>query len=399
MVYFCTLGIGVYFIYKGEVVQRFQRRRTNFAHYEEQVSELPIHTISVWTKNKTFKFGEDYHLQFRQGAQGSFHTAINLTYGDNRIPENNLRLTIDSELENQRSLKISFANLSSKMPLDYQFIFKHVNSNSVTQHSKPLVKAYVKTKNGSMRCNGKYNDGDSSAAIFPWGTLTTFRLFTEKKILIQDSNNCRLEPYTEQINEKFLQNVKKECHQPCRHPQYLTICKGLFLSKEIRKYPICSNANETECFDYVFSKTVSEVQEQACTKLDFKLTTGWKLIHGLQKSAILQILFDPAKVTVKEEYLIYDLVATISAIGGTMGLCIGFSFTEYMSELLRFVEHITSRMAGKNGIDEQNKGPLFVKPVHSTEETVLKEISIDIAKLKSKMDRYDTRILALETNK
>ena len=109
MVYFCTLGIGVYFIYEGEVVQRFQRRRTNFAHYEEQVSELPIHTISVWTKNKTFKFGEDYHLQFRQGAQGSFHTAINLTYGDNRIPENNLSLTIDNELEDQRSLKISFA--------------------------------------------------------------------------------------------------------------------------------------------------------------------------------------------------------------------------------------------------------------------------------------------------
>ena len=48
-------------------------------------------------------------------------------------------------------------------------------------------------------------------------------------------------------------------------------------------------------------------------------------------SAWFEIQFlNPAKVTVKEEYLIYDAVSMISAIGGTMGLCVGFSFTAFV---------------------------------------------------------------------
>ena len=46
----------------------------------------------------------------------------------------------------------------------------------------------------------------------------------------------------------------------------------------------------------------------------------------------------PARVTVKEEYLIYDLVAVVSAIGGTMSLCIGFSFRNFFGYLLKFLE-------------------------------------------------------------
>ena len=40
------------------------------------------------------------------------------------------------------------------------------------------------------------------------------------------------------------------------------------------------------------------------------------------------------KVHVKEEYLIYDGVAMISAIGGTLGLCIGFSFYDLGAKLV-----------------------------------------------------------------
>ena len=38
---------------------------------------------------------------------------------------------------------------------------------------------------------------------------------------------------------------------------------------------------------------------------------------------------------VNEEYLIFDAVAMISAIGGTLGLCIGFSFMDFAAVLGR----------------------------------------------------------------
>ena len=43
----------------------------------------------------------------------------------------------------------------------------------------------------------------------------------------------------------------------------------------------------------------------------------------------------PSKTTVKEEYLIYDLVSMISAIGGTMSLCAGLNFLRLKSFLMR----------------------------------------------------------------
>ena len=46
----------------------------------------------------------------------------------------------------------------------------------------------------------------------------------------------------------------------------------------------------------------------------------------------------PARVNVKEEYLIYDMVSMIGAIGGTMGLCIGFSFKDCARWGLSYVE-------------------------------------------------------------
>ena len=41
----------------------------------------------------------------------------------------------------------------------------------------------------------------------------------------------------------------------------------------------------------------------------------------------------------KEEYLIYDAIGMVSAIGGTMGLCISFSFSGLTALILRCFEN------------------------------------------------------------
>ena len=46
----------------------------------------------------------------------------------------------------------------------------------------------------------------------------------------------------------------------------------------------------------------------------------------------------PPKVIVKEEYLVYDAIAFVSSIGGTLGLCIGFSFYSLISVIMGWVE-------------------------------------------------------------
>ena len=50
----------------------------------------------------------------------------------------------------------------------------------------------------------------------------------------------------------------------------------------------------------------------------------------------------PPRVSVREEYLIYDSVALISAIGSTLGIFIGFSFGGISGQILKFISEIVA---------------------------------------------------------
>ena len=84
------------------------------------------------------------------------------------------------------------------------------------------------------------------------------------------------------------------------------------------------------------------------TKIEYE-TKQWSGSKTDNQSIEFWVEFsNPPKVTVKEEYLLFDMVSMISAIGGTMGLCIGFSFSNVTKWIMRQIEH------GFNGVSSRN---------------------------------------------
>ena len=82
IVYFTTLGLGVFFIHQGEIVQRYQRQRTNFAVYEEAIFELPNIVMYVWPP-KYITFGKDYFIHYNTGQKKQETDWKTLTKGNN----------------------------------------------------------------------------------------------------------------------------------------------------------------------------------------------------------------------------------------------------------------------------------------------------------------------------
>ena len=81
--------------------------------------------------------------------------------------------------------------------------------------------------------------------------------------------------------------------------------------------------------------------------------------------------FDEARISVDEEYLVFDAVSMVSAIGGTMGLCIGLSFTGFASTILRYIAQVTNHQKGVRmgtAIDGQ-PGPMQSKVQHFKDRT------------------------------
>ena len=62
IVYALLLGLGIFFIYMGDVIPRFQDKRTTFAVYSEEMNEIP--TISSYINNvpANFTLGKHFNL-------------------------------------------------------------------------------------------------------------------------------------------------------------------------------------------------------------------------------------------------------------------------------------------------------------------------------------------------
>ena len=63
VVYIALLCVGIYFIYQGNVWQKYQQSKTNFAVYTEPIVELP--TITTWIESSigvNLKFERDYSI-------------------------------------------------------------------------------------------------------------------------------------------------------------------------------------------------------------------------------------------------------------------------------------------------------------------------------------------------
>ena len=65
----------------------------------------------------------------------------------------------------------------------------------------------------------------------------------------------------------------------------------------------------------------------------------------------------PPRVSVREEYLIYDSVALISAIGGTLGIFIGFSFSGTSGQILKFISEMIASQERRVNADGEARDP------------------------------------------
>ena len=104
-----------------------------------------------------------------------------------------------------------------------------------------------------------------------------------------------------------------------------------------------------------------------CTKLSYKTETNTYRGDNQNQVKCKFMFAQPSKVQVKEEYVIFDTITFISSVGGTLGLCIGFSFYTLTGALIDWSEigfgQLSRRRLNKQLQKERNK--VEVAPVGS----------------------------------
>ena len=97
LTYLLLLGLGIYFIHHGAVFERFLKKRTQYAEYLEDVTELPTILTYVMFKEKPLEYGSHYNISLMIDSTKSEGT--NLTSGINTVFNSSLRVSFEEQKE------------------------------------------------------------------------------------------------------------------------------------------------------------------------------------------------------------------------------------------------------------------------------------------------------------
>ena len=192
-------------------------------------------------------------------------------------------------------------------------------------------------------------DGHVSHLSAELGQKVSALIRPEKIVYQTDKTRCRQEPYNDILIKRILNIMETNCSQVCR-PWYYWICNPNLE----RMFPVCSQTKNDDCFENAhFVALLDPILVKPCTKLQYPKESQHKVSNPNFRAEFALSFGKPALVAVKEEYLIYDLVSMIGAIGGTLGLCIGFSFNDACNFLLNHLESGISSCQNGNKVSQR----------------------------------------------
>ena len=102
-----------------------------------------------------------------------------------------------------------------------------------------------------------------------------------------------------------------------------------------------------------FNDFVSTPYPKTCKILQYSGEVEWDVIHYDEtvRGRIMYFFwsFAPPKTTILyEEYLIYDTIGLIGSVGGTLGMFIGFSFSNALETLLNNMYSLKTKITQKS---------------------------------------------------
>lgn len=346
---YLSLGFAaIYFITYSNVLGKYMAQRSATIEFEEYVKERPTITVQFIpsTGIKDLIMGIDFNMSFWMELPGQFGKIINLKYGKNEYLIDNYTFgTIHVKLERDHNklamLKISTNSGISKRNLTNEFHgFQFDFDNSTLKLENLRIRFQMTSEDNFIRFDGPFYDGDPLVQNIYAGHWKTLEIQPiQYNYLNLKRSPCREKPFVRSVFQYFSKTNVDECLNKCNPMENGSYVHGL-INEDI---PNCETEMEKECIEnYIMEKIVQETVKKPCHKLQY---SGKILNENIDKSNLVTLWYHfvaPGFMIVKEEYLIYDLIAMIGSVGGTLGLCIGFSFFNVIDHLLNCFKKIIS---------------------------------------------------------
>ena len=330
LLYILLLAVALYFIIESEVLNTFSEKWTDFHNHEDSQSNSSQPSIMACIKQDNSSVIDQTDLTIQYEVQDDL----------NQMYENLSEEVSVERIEYYFMSNCMTINLPSKFAITESM--KHVLTfefnTSISKDKIPHVEVYI-TSDFNIQYLGKYFDGDPLMYKVAPNTYLEAEI-KEKQIRYLQNGECRNVSFFRYLALAVNQTSMENCSEKCIPYSSKSGIKEI--DDLLSNITMCKTEVDSNCSKKWFSNVVMEAKKP-CKKVEY---SGRSHISVTSEDHVVKFAYSfslPRTTIVFDEYLILDTIAMIGSIGGTLGLFVGFSFSNVSSYVINAMKTLITK--------------------------------------------------------
>ena len=331
--FYCSL------IFTWDVVVKYNSKETLFIQNEGKTALLPVITICFSETGINWKNQPDFNITYWNNADKSINFNLQPIYTLMWGICYQINAGKYKSLQNQL-YQIKIKTVKKVFPTMEFYFTSEKNSYGITYYD--------------------WREGESFKVDLNESNYKTVDFNVENRNYLKSVSLCNDQSFYECLESKIPLADFSNCSTNQNSKLFDKICIPTSLpNKNGNNYPICTVAiqdlgcadyeNEVQCAQYNCSATIvknviyntSNYQNscpKSCETLQYSGNVVFEKKDYYLNEGEATLEFKFANINVYREYLIFDTIGMIGSVGGTLGLFIGFSFSNILTILIGYLQ-------------------------------------------------------------
>ena len=339
------------------VLEQFFLHRTSFSQYEKEITNYPVITVQF---NRMASEVNLTNVIIRYDAEGIGKGSQILKIGENLFHNKKRNVTQSIILESLENL-VGFRVfriihrtpiLGRKLSNVYVRIFTKFEEKTMKTRLGPSDVVYfflTSLENSPGFAYSKWKDGKKLKITMIKDNIVEYTVQPQLTKYLKQAGKCQEESYYKCITSQLDTNKFIECPKKCI-PNVFSNLDNNYSS------PYCQNdtINEKCINNYIKQKTYRSNCKRSCSNLEYfgelEISMPYQPPEIGNRSfyQMNYIIDKEMPMKVYEEYITIDAISMIGSVGGTLGLFIGFSFSNVINIIVGYLQLFIDKIYWKN---------------------------------------------------
>ena len=340
------------------VIEQFFSRRSSFSQCEKDIINYPVITIQF---NRMASEVNLTNAIIRYYAKGFGKGSQILKNGENHFHNRKRNVTQSVILESlEKSNGFRLFRIIHRTPIFgkelnnvyVQIFTKFEEKTKKTQLGPSDVVYFFLTslENSPGFAYEKWKDGQPLKITMFKDNIVEYTVQPQLTKYLKQTGKCQEESYYNCITSQLDTKKFMECPKKCIPNVFSNLEKNYISS-------YCQNDTFNEkCINinYIQQKKYRSNCKRSCSNLEYFGKLGMSMPHqppeiGNRSFYQMNYIIDrEMAMKVYEEYIIIDAISMIGSVGGTLGLFIGFSFSNVINIIIGYLQLLINKIYWKN---------------------------------------------------